>query len=91
MFFGFWVANIYYDLLVNFEGIFLVNVAIGGLLGSSYLNFLYLANANFDEHLNVDMGLHFYERELTVNLLLIASDMAKLLALWVSFWLKITV
>ena len=71
----------------SFLLIFLVCAAVGGLQGTEYTNFLYLANAKIID-LPYDMGLDYYERELTVNLLLIASDLGKLVSLSLTLLLK---
>ena len=59
---------------------------IGGLWGTSYTNFLYLANAKIN--LPCDMGLAYYERELALNILLIASDLGSFAANLIAFFLK---
>ena len=70
----------------NFFMIFMVMVLVGGLWGTSYTNFLYLANAKIN--LSCDMGLTYYERELTLNILLIASDLGIFAAELLAFALK---
>ena len=72
-FFVFWLANVVFGSISNFFMIFMIMVGVGGLWGTSYANFLYLANAKIS--LSCDMGLTYYERELTLNVLLIASDL----------------
>ena len=61
--------------------------AVGGLLGTDFTNFMYLANAKLSKEVG-DMGIMYYERELTVNLLLAANDAGILLALTLSYTLK---
>ena len=61
--------------------------AIGGISGSTYTNFLYLANAKVK--LPCDMNLMYYERELTVNVLLLASDIGNLFAIVLAFYIKL--
>ena len=85
-FFVFWLMNITMGLLENFFIIFIIMVCIGGLWGTSYTNFLYLANAKV--RLSCDMNLSYYERELTLNILLIASDVGIFAATLLSFILK---
>jgi hypothetical protein len=41
--------------------------------GTAYSNFFYLANSR--TNLDCDFQLHYTERELTVNLLMIANDL----------------
>ena len=48
-------------------------MVLGALRNCAYINFLFLANADTD--IDCDMQLISYERELAVNLLLIAYDM----------------
>ena len=86
-FFVFWVVNISYQLVSNFFVIFLLMTAVGGLLGTDFTNFMYLANAKLSKEVG-DMGIMYYERELTVNLLLAANDAGILLALTLSYTLK---
>ena len=85
-FFVFWILKVNYSFADNFVPIFLICVAIGGLQGTEYTNFLYLANAKMEPP--CDMGLDYYERELTVNVLLMASDLGKLLSITLSVVLK---
>jgi len=59
---------------------------IGGLQGTSYTNFLYLANAK--TNLPCDMDLQYYERELTLNILLTASDLGYFFANIFAFVLR---
>ena len=66
--------------------IFALMVLVGGLWGTSYTNFLYLANAKINR--DYDMGLSYYERELTLNILLIASDLGVFIAELLAFILK---
>ena len=83
----FWVFNIAYNIIDNFVVVFIIMMAVGGLWGSEYTNFLYLANATFEE-LPCDMKLKMIERELTVNLLLAATDLGNLFAVVLTFVLK---
>lgn len=68
--FIFVIFCLWFPFISNFNVIFLWCVAIGTQGGTCYTNFMFLANAktNLDE----DLNLNFYERELVVNLLLIA-------------------
>ena len=77
-FFAFWIFNASLNLIENIFVITIVMLCVGGLYGTDYTNFLYLANAKLE--LDCDMGLHYYERELTVNMLLLASDIGYLIA-----------
>lgn len=86
-FFVFWVFNIQYQLVTNFYLIFVLMIAVGGLLGTDFTNFIYLANAKLSKDCG-DMGIMYYERELTVNLLLAANDAGILLALTLSYFMK---
>lgn len=86
-FFVFWLVNVSLNIVDDFFFIFLICVAIGGLQGTEYTNFLYLANAKIVS-LPCDMGLDYYERELTVNILLMASDLGKLVSLSLTIILK---
>ena len=85
-FFCFWLANVWLGAIQDFLLIFIVMVFVGGLWGTSYTNFLYLANAKLS--LSCDMGLTYYERELTLNVLLIASDLGFFFAELLAFTLK---
>ena len=86
-FFVLWLLNVIYRPVHNFIVIFIIMIAIGGLRGAAYTNFLYLANAKVN--LPCDMDLIYYERELAVNMLLMASDIGKLFAFTCSFQLKL--
>ena len=85
-FFVFWFINLVFGVIENFFLTFLVMMLVGGLWGASYTNFLYLANAKIK--LGCDMGLTYYERELTINILLIASDIGVFAAILLAFILK---
>ena len=82
----FWLVNVLFDVAEDFFIVFLVMIFVGGLWGTSYTNFIYLANAKIS--LSCDMGLTYYERELTLNILLMASDVGMFLAMILSFILK---
>ena len=93
----FWIVNDTMQLIKLFPVLFLVMSIIGGLSGASFTNFLYLANiqiiSNKDgesEEASMDMGLTYYERELTINVLLMASDLGRLLAAVLTISLKYT-
>ena len=58
-------------------------VWVGVHSGTSYTNFLFLANTK--TNLPCDMRLNYYERELVVNLLLLANDFGQLFAQVISF------
>lgn len=75
----FWMFNATFSFVEDFILLFMICVVIGGLQGTEYTNFLYLANAKIVS-LPCDMGLDYYERELTVNMLLMASDLGKLVS-----------
>ena len=85
-FFIFWLINATLSFVENFSLIFLIMMAIGGLRGTEFTNFLYLANAKVK--LPCDMNLMYYERELTVNILLVASDIGNFFATISAFYLK---
>ena len=85
-FFVFWLINLVFGVIENLFLTFLFMMLIGGLWGASYTNFLYLANAKIK--LSCDMGLTYYERELTINILLIASDFGMFVAILLAFILK---
>ena len=85
-FFCFWLVNINLRIITDFSVVFLLMMASGGLQGTVYTNFLYLANAKVA--LPCDMNLIYYERELTVVLLLAVSDLGHTLALALSLALK---
>jgi hypothetical protein len=74
----FWLWNLHYRLLENFYGTFFLMLWCGFPGGTAYSNFLYLANTR--TKLPCDFGLHFVERELTVNLLLLSNDLGMLVA-----------
>ena len=87
--FGFFVfsfVNFIFGVIENFFLMFIVMMLVGGLWGASYTNFLYLASAKIK--LDCDMGLDYYERELTLNILLIASDVGMFVATLLAFVLK---
>lgn len=65
-------------VITNFNLIFLWCIWIGCQAGTEYTNFIFLAITK--TNLEVDMQLNFYERELVVNLLLIAQDTGCFLA-----------
>ena len=69
----FWTVNVAYGLVTNFYALFFWMMIVGGLAGTEFVNFLFLAVAK-TTHEN-DMELNIYERELTVNLLLMAFDL----------------
>lgn len=69
----FWVFNLKYSLVTNFYLVFFILVWCGFPGGTAYSNFFYLANTR--TNLPCDFGLHYTERELTVNLLLFANDL----------------
>jgi len=71
-----------YGAVDNFFIVFAWMMFVGGIAGSQFLNFLFLAVAK-TTHKN-DMNLNFYERELVVNLILIAYDIGAFYALYAS-------
>ena len=87
--FGFFVFsffNLIFRLIEDFILTFIFMMLVGGLQGACYTNFLYLANAKIK--LSCDMGLTYYERELALNILLIASDVGMFAAILLAFILK---
>ena len=73
-----WLVNLRLQLVTDFYQVFLVMVWCGFPGGTAYSNFFYLANTR--TNLPCDFGLHYRERELTVNLLLFASDLGPFFA-----------
>lgn len=73
-----WCYNLKYQLVTDFYAIFFFLIWCGFPGGTAYSNFFYLANTR--TNLECDFGLHYRERELTVNLLLFANDAGILLA-----------
>ena len=71
--FGLWSLNLYFEVVTNFNIIFVWTMWVGVHSGTSYTNFLFLANTN--TNLDCDMNLSYYERELVVNLLLMSNDL----------------
>ena len=65
-----WIANLQYEFCDSITLIFLWCMWVGVHAGTSYTNFLFLAVTK--TNLDCDMQLNYYERELVVNLLLIA-------------------
>lgn len=66
------VLNLHYEWVTSYNVVFVWTVWVGIHAGTSYTNFLFLANTK--TNLDCDMRLSYYERELVVNLLLIAND-----------------
>ena len=64
------MINLQYEYVSDFNIIFIWTMWVGIHAGTSYTNFLFLANTK--TNLECDMRLNYYERELVVNLLLIA-------------------
>ena len=75
--------NQYFHVVTNFNVIFMWCIWIGCQAGTCYTNFMFLANAK--TNLKEDLNLNFYERELVVNLLLIAMDIGNFFAAVLSF------
>jgi hypothetical protein len=75
--------NQYYQVITNFNFIFVWCIWIGMQAGICYTNFMFLANAK--TNLKEDLNLNFYERELVVNLLLISMDIGNFFAAVLSF------
>ena len=71
--FGLWSLNLYFEVVTNFNIIFVWTMWVGVHSGTSYTNFLFLANTK--TNLDCDMNLSYYERELVVNLLLMSNDL----------------
>lgn len=67
-----WCVNIQYRLVESYNLVWVWTVWVGVHSGTSYTNFLFLANTK--TNLPCDMRLNYYERELVVNLLLLAND-----------------
>ena len=67
-----WIINLNYNLVSNFNMIFVWLMWIGCQQGTDYTNFLFLANCK--TNMAYDMGLNYYERELVCNLILISND-----------------
>ena len=67
-----WIINVQFQLVTNFNIVFVWLMWIGCQQGTDYTNFLFLANSKTNMH--YDMNLNYYERELVVNLLLISND-----------------
>ncbi len=72
------MINVEYELVTSYNIIFLFTMWVGIQQGTSYTNFLFLANTK--TNLQCDMRLSYYERELVVNLLLIANEFGQLIA-----------
>ena len=92
-FFIFWIVNLLEHVVSSFEVLFVMMMFIGGLRGAEFTNFLYLANSKIldkrtGKKADIDMGLTYYERELTINMLLMASDLGKLFAVILTISLK---
>lgn len=68
----FWILNLYYGLVQDFNIVFVWVMWIGCQQGTDYTNFLFLANCK--TNMAYDMALNYYERELVCNLLLISND-----------------
>ena len=85
--FSFWTVNLLLGFPVaNFNFIFLWTLWVGCQGGTSYTNFLFLANTK--TNLNCDMRLSYYERELCCNLLLVAQDLGVFFAAVIGFWVQ---
>ena len=75
-----WTINVAYGFVSNFVIIFVWMMIVGGLAGTEFVNFLFLAVAKTTHE--CDMNLNYYERELVVNLLLMAYDLGNFYALY---------
>ena len=75
-----WTINVSYGLVDDFIAIFIWMMFVGALAGTEFVTFLFLAVAK--TNLEHDMHLNFYERELVVNLLLMAYDLGTFYALY---------
>ena len=53
-----WLINIQYVLVTNLWITFIWMVYIGGLYGSSFTNFIFLANAKTDLHADLRLKIH---------------------------------
>jgi len=67
-----------WKIVTSFSLIFLWCIFIGTQGGTCYTNFIFLANSK--TNLKEDLKLSFYERELAVNLLLIALSIGVFVA-----------
>ena len=67
-----WAANVAFRFVTSPYLLFIWMMVLGALRNCAYINFLFLANADTD--IDCDLELISYERELAVNLLLIAYD-----------------
>ena len=72
--------------IANFNFVFLWSIWVGCQGGTSFTNFLFMANTR--TNLDCDMKLSYYERELCVNLLLIAQDIGVFFAGLVGYWVQ---
>lgn len=81
--FVFWFNNLKFELITSFYGVFLILIWVGFQGGTAYSNFFYLANAR--TNLPCDFNLHYTERELTVNLLLLSNDLGILFSGLIGF------
>jgi hypothetical protein len=68
-----WIVNLTFGLVTNFYLVFLHLIWVGVMGGTVYTNFFYLANTR--TKLKSDFKLHYTERELTVNMLMISNDL----------------
>ena len=80
----FWAFNVFIPIITSVNILFLWMFVIGGLRNCQFINFLFLANADTD--LECDMKLIIYERELVVNLLLIAYDIGTFYAISLTYY-----
>ncbi len=78
-----WILNLQYEVVSNFNIIFVWCMWVGVHSGTSYTNFIFLASTK--TNLECDMRLNYYERELVVNLLLISNMLGQFVAVFIGF------
>lgn len=81
-----WWNILQYDLFQSFYIIFALLIWVGVQGGMAYSNFFYLANTR--TNLPCDFNLHYTERELCVNLLLLANDLGIIFAGLIGFLIQ---
>jgi hypothetical protein len=77
------MLNFKYLFITDFYVIFFWTVYVGAMEGTSYTNFLFLAVTSTT--LSCDMKLNYSERELVVNMLLLAQDLGGFFATFLCF------
>ena len=80
-----WTVNLLLGFpIANFNFVFMWSLWVGCQGGTSFTNFLFMANTR--TNLSCDMKLSYYERELCCNLLLIAADTGAFFAGVIAYW-----